>query len=300
MSKPQTKNMESSFSNSYKTTENGCWEWIKSKYQSGYGQAYNPLTEKCQAAHRKAWEIFNGPIPKGMLVLHKCDNPPCVNPGHLFLGTYKDNTHDMLKKGRQNYKKSKYIKNKYLENKIKSEYISIYQFSEKFDLSKITLYEYIRQVRKPLTKNQTKLKYINRYYFKESAMKISKALQCSILEIFPPTILDEYVKPQQNDNLIRYSERKLQLSILSTSINPKSFDKLFCSLKDREKNILLMRFGWFGKEKTLEEIGKGYGITRERVRQIEQKAIRKIRHKFRLFQGCISERKAAHKSACQV
>jgi len=51
-------------------------------------------------AHRVTWEIVNGPIPDGLLVLHHCDNPPCTNPIHLFLGTIKDNSHDAMHKGR--------------------------------------------------------------------------------------------------------------------------------------------------------------------------------------------------------
>ena len=47
-----------------------------------------------------AWELTNGPLPEGMSVLHHCDNPPCVRPGHLFLGTHTDNMHDMIGKGR--------------------------------------------------------------------------------------------------------------------------------------------------------------------------------------------------------
>ena len=79
-------------------TESGCWEWACGKDDWGYGKTYfNQRTEK---AHRVAWRIFNCEIPPGMLVLHKCDNPPCINPWHLFLGTNRDNMLDASRKGR--------------------------------------------------------------------------------------------------------------------------------------------------------------------------------------------------------
>jgi hypothetical protein len=76
-----------------------CWEWSGSWASTGYGRL-NPKRGFTVSAHRGAWEVVNGPIPNGLFVLHHCDNPPCCNPSHLFLGTPKDNTQDMLTKGR--------------------------------------------------------------------------------------------------------------------------------------------------------------------------------------------------------
>ena len=76
-----------------------CWNWTRSKKGKGYGCAW--YEGKSWKANRLAWTLVNGPIPKGMDVLHKCDNPLCCNPGHLFLGTQSDNCKDMIAKGRQ-------------------------------------------------------------------------------------------------------------------------------------------------------------------------------------------------------
>lgn len=78
---------------------NGCWIFSASpNRENGYGRIW--FNRKHHFAHRISYEMHFGKIPKDKLVLHKCDNPPCVNPDHLFLGTDKDNTHDCIAKGR--------------------------------------------------------------------------------------------------------------------------------------------------------------------------------------------------------
>jgi hypothetical protein len=77
----------------------GCWLWTGWADKNGYGRL--EFEGKRQRAHRIAWEIFKGPVPEGLYVLHRCDVPACVNPEHLFLGTNDDNTADMVEKERQ-------------------------------------------------------------------------------------------------------------------------------------------------------------------------------------------------------
>ena len=77
---------------------NGCLEWT-----GAHSHGYGVLTAggKNIYTHRLAWQIVNGPIPKGMFICHTCDNPPCCDPEHLWLGTNADNTADKVAKGRQ-------------------------------------------------------------------------------------------------------------------------------------------------------------------------------------------------------
>jgi len=82
-------------------SKTGCWNWTAGLLKDGYGSfAFKPFA---QSAHRGSWIIHNGAIPDGMLVCHRCDNRRCVNPDHLFLGTYLDNNHDMIEKCRAIY-----------------------------------------------------------------------------------------------------------------------------------------------------------------------------------------------------
>jgi len=79
-------------------TSNDCWEWSGFLTKKGYGMF--GVGDRTRRANRVAWTIQNGPIPQGLLVCHHCDNPPCCNPSHLFLGTHMDNMRDMVEKGR--------------------------------------------------------------------------------------------------------------------------------------------------------------------------------------------------------
>jgi hypothetical protein len=82
----------------YTRKKPGCWDWVGYRDPNGYGRI--DVDDRPMLAHRLAYLVHYGSIPGGKNVLHKCDNPQCVNPEHLFLGTQADNVRDMHEKGR--------------------------------------------------------------------------------------------------------------------------------------------------------------------------------------------------------
>lgn len=83
--------------------QSGCWLWTASTAGKGYGQLRIPGTRRNVYAHRFSYELYRGAIPPGMQLLHSCDNPRCVNPDHLSIGTCKENLQDMKEKDRSTF-----------------------------------------------------------------------------------------------------------------------------------------------------------------------------------------------------
>jgi hypothetical protein len=96
----RNRTIEQRFWEKVKKTDD-CWEWLGARSGANGGRYGSfRMGEKTIQTHRLSWELTNGKIPKEICVLHHCDNVICVNPAHLFLGTQKDNSMDMIKKGR--------------------------------------------------------------------------------------------------------------------------------------------------------------------------------------------------------
>lgn len=91
-----------------KVLENGCWEWSGFLGTREKNRGRIRFQNKEQYAHRVSYKVFIGPIEPGLLICHKCDNPLCINPSHLFKGTQKDNIQDCIKKNRFRRKNAKH------------------------------------------------------------------------------------------------------------------------------------------------------------------------------------------------
>ena len=140
-----------------RSDESSCWEWTAhTKTKNGYGLV--SFQGKNTPAHRVAWQLTNGDIPDGLLVCHHCDNRLCCNPSHLFLGTPKDNSQDMLAKGRNRNGSLRVPDEQVLE--IKSRFVRKYartsrgwrsnalELAEEYGVSRQTIQDYVRGTRR--------------------------------------------------------------------------------------------------------------------------------------------------------
>lgn len=125
------------------TTE--CWPWTGSVIKAGWHGQWRNASGQVELTHRAAWRLFKSPIPEGAFVLHRCDNPICVNPSHLFLGSQSDNMRDMWAKGRARPKVllgEKHGMSKVTESmvrEIRSSSLSGVELSRKFGITPTTV-----------------------------------------------------------------------------------------------------------------------------------------------------------------
>lgn len=130
---------------------NDCWEWQGNRMWLGYGDFV--FKGKHVRAHRAFYGYYVGPIPDGMMVCHKCDNRPCCNPDHLYLGTHKDNMRDMIEKGRGNMLPGERNQNAKLKNAYIPEIRKLYgegwsqrEITEKYSVAQTTIGRALRGV----------------------------------------------------------------------------------------------------------------------------------------------------------
>jgi hypothetical protein len=124
-----------------------CIEWQGRRNRQGYG-----INKKHVLAHRAAWQEAKGPIPEGLCVLHRCDNPACVNVEHLFIGTRADNAADRSAKGRSSRHKAKLTLQQVSE--IRKSFGTQRQVAERFGISQTQVFRIKRALQWTQTKGQ--------------------------------------------------------------------------------------------------------------------------------------------------
>jgi hypothetical protein len=115
---------------------NGCWEWKGYRGPKGYGEIQ--INHEKVRTHRLSFLIYKGEIPEGQIIMHLCDNPPCLNPDHLKLGTIRENNLDSYKKGRSKRKLKVENVLEIKQSKFVNRY-AIIRFAEKFNVKEKTV-----------------------------------------------------------------------------------------------------------------------------------------------------------------
>ncbi len=127
--------------------ESGCWLWNAGVNSKGYG--YFTVSGRSVLAHRASFVIYNGPVPKHLMVCHKCDTPLCVNPSHLFLGDALANVRDAMEKGRlpQSMSRPRMTSTEVAAMRIDGLSMTHRQVAQKHGVSKGTVYRVLNRVK---------------------------------------------------------------------------------------------------------------------------------------------------------
>lgn len=135
--------------NAARDDKTGCLVWHGARDKDGYGLIQDTYPQRVlRRAHRASFEEVNGPIPDGMQVCHRCDNPACIEPAHLFVGTNSDNQVDAVRKGRNAHQRVTVDEVRTLRRGVKRGEVDWKQFADARGLSRIAVYEMVCGKRK--------------------------------------------------------------------------------------------------------------------------------------------------------